>query len=376
MDVFMPKLVRRRNKRGVNDEFLVWGFCVSLMRNNPLGCQHLTAPNPKGFVTLETGGSVFGGYTSTRPVVTSRYLVAECTSAKTSCDEQTSDSRVSRAIGKTCSPVRESRHEGHATTHDYRNGAFTFERWEDNEREWREGLNSEGAYKKVANEGIFGEESIRGEILIVVELIEQRSWSCLALFINLSEPSEPERALSVPPASSSSGQYMRLGPDGHLRVYEWQASKGWTQVADLLTSYFGECGYPMVCGKYGICSGGQCSCPPTYFKPIKDRQPALGCSPITPLSCEASQNHSFVKLNDITYFTFSSDLTNTDSEMCKQACLKNCSCKAALFLYGWNPSAGECSLLSEIFSMIDNDKEKTHYNSTAYIKVQNLATLK
>ncbi|KAL9457084.1 hypothetical protein AB3S75_006175 [Citrus x aurantiifolia] len=198
----------------------------------------------------------------------------------------------------------------------------------------------------------------------------------LALFINLSEPSEPEGALSVPPASSSPGQYMRLGPDGHLRVYEWQASKGWTQVADLLTGYFGECGYPMVCGKYGICSGGQCSCPPTYFKPIKDRQPALGCSPITPLSCEASQNHSFVELNDITYFTFSSDLTNTDSETCKQACLKNCSCKAALFRYGWNPSAGECSLLSEIFSMIDNDQEKTHYNSTAYIKVQNLATLK
>ncbi|KDO58620.1 hypothetical protein CISIN_1g045159mg [Citrus sinensis] len=198
----------------------------------------------------------------------------------------------------------------------------------------------------------------------------------LALFINLSEPSEPEGALSVPPASSLPGQYMRLWPDEHLRVYEWQASKGWTRVADLLTGYSGECGYPMVCGKYDICSGGQCSCPSTYFKPIKDRQPALGCSLITPLPCEASQNHSFVELNDITYFTFSSDLTNTNSETCKQACLNNCSCKAALFRYGWNPSSGECSLLSEIFSMIDNDKEKTHYNSTAYIKVQNLATLK
>ncbi|ESR61276.1 hypothetical protein CICLE_v10014371mg [Citrus x clementina] len=198
----------------------------------------------------------------------------------------------------------------------------------------------------------------------------------LAFFINSSEPREPDGAVPVPPASSSPGQYMRLWPDGHLRVYEWQASIGWTEVADLLTGYLGECGYPLVCGKYGICSQGQCSCPATYFKVLNDRKPALGCSPITPLSCEASQDHSFVELNDVAYFAFSSpssDLTNTDPETCKQACLKNCSCKAALFLYGLNPSPGDCYLPSELFSMMNNEKEKTHYNSTAYIKVQNFS---
>lgn len=197
----------------------------------------------------------------------------------------------------------------------------------------------------------------------------------LALFINSSEPREPNGAVSVPPASSSPGQYMRLWPDGHLRVYQWQTLGGWTEVADLFTRYLGECGYPLVCGKYGICSRGQCSCPATYFKLLNDRQPALGCSQITPLSCEASQGHSFVELYDVTYFAFSSlssDLRNTDSETCKQACLKNCSCKAALFQYGLNSSAGSCYLPSEIFSMMNNEKERTHYNSTAYVKVQNL----
>ncbi|KAH9794216.1 Receptor-like serine/threonine-protein kinase [Citrus sinensis] len=116
-------------------------------------------------------------------------------------------------------------------------------------------------------------------------------------------------------------------------------------------------------------------CPATYFKPLNERQPTLGCSQITPLSCEASQDHSFVELNDVTYFafrSFSSDLTNTDPETCKQACLNNCSCKAALFQRGLNSSAGDCYLPSKIFSMMNSEKERTHYNSTAYIKVQNL----
>ena len=39
----------------------------------------------------------------------------------------------STTVGETSSATRESRHEGHATTHDSRNGASTFERWEDNE---------------------------------------------------------------------------------------------------------------------------------------------------------------------------------------------------------------------------------------------------
>ncbi|KAH9802521.1 putative disease resistance protein [Citrus sinensis] len=51
------------------------------MESELLGCRHLTAPNPKGLVIVETGGPVFVGYAST----------------KTSSDEQTSDNRVPRA---------------------------------------------------------------------------------------------------------------------------------------------------------------------------------------------------------------------------------------------------------------------------------------
>jgi hypothetical protein len=49
---------------------------------------------------------------------------------------------------------------------------------------------------------------------------------------------------------SDAAQYMRLEPDGHLRVY----NKSWDEVDDFLSERVGYCGYPMACGNYGICS--------------------------------------------------------------------------------------------------------------------------
>lgn len=82
------------------------------------------------------------------------------------------------------------------------------------------------------------------------------------------------------------------------------------------------------------------------------RQPAVGCSRITTLSCEAPQDRRSVEINRVTFFIFSSDLTDVDSETCncKHACLVNCACKAALFRNGWNSSAGNCYPISEIFN--------------------------
>ncbi|XP_021898321.1 EP1-like glycoprotein 2 [Carica papaya] len=176
----------------------------------------------------------------------------------------------------------------------------------------------------------------------------------LALFILSSEPNDSDDAISVPPASSL--QYMKLESDGHLRVYEWISSSGWTQVADLLTGFLGDCSYPSVCGKYGLCTNGQCGCPApinggtTYFSQIDFKQPTLGCSEVTPLSCEAVEDQSFVELEDVTYFTFDWSNRPANPESCKQACLQNCSCKAALFRYGWNSSDGYCYLPSQVFN--------------------------
>nr|AEI84329.1 lectin-domain receptor-like kinase [Nicotiana attenuata] len=194
----------------------------------------------------------------------------------------------------------------------------------------------------------------------------------LALLSNSSDSNNPRTLISIPPASSA--QYMKLESDGHLKVYEWQSR--WNEVNDLLTGFNGECYYPMICGRYGICSRGQCSCPKSssnstsYFRQIDDRQGNLGCAEVTRLTCNALNNHRFLELQDVDYFTFTADIKNTDMNACKDACLRNCSCKAALFRSGLNSSTGDCYLPSEIYSLANNEKEKTRYNSYAFVKVQ------
>eukprot|EP00268_Persea_americana_P013290 TRINITY_DN15790_c0_g1_i11.p1 TRINITY_DN15790_c0_g1~~TRINITY_DN15790_c0_g1_i11.p1 ORF type:complete len:809 (-),score=132.88 TRINITY_DN15790_c0_g1_i11:133-2559(-) len=198
----------------------------------------------------------------------------------------------------------------------------------------------------------------------------------LALYILSAEPSKPDDKFDVPLASSI--QYMRLEPDGHLRVYEWRG--WWKEVADLLTGHLDKCDYPTVCGNYGICSKGQCSCPGEndasvgYFLPVNARKPTLGCYETTPVSCQLTQSHHLLAIKDVSYFSYrdcnSSDLKRTDVESCKQACLKNCSCKAALFWYRGNISVASCCLLSQLFSLMNNSKENMLYTSSVFIKVQ------
>ena len=116
---------------------------------------------------------------------------------------------------------------------------------------------------------------------------------------------------------------MRFGPDGHLRVYEWnQEGFQWKEVADLLKT--DNCSYPMVCGTYGICKNSHYSCPllengTDYFKEVNERELDSGCSSITPISCESSQNWHILELENVTYFKHSVELQNVNSKFCKQA---------------------------------------------------------
>ncbi|CAA6662367.1 unnamed protein product [Spirodela intermedia] len=174
-------------------------------------------------------------------------------------------------------------------------------------------------------------------------------------------------------------QYLRLESDGSLVVYEWR-SEGWVAGRDLLNDRGTSCFYPTVCGRYAICSGNnQCSCPQwdaggnDFFLPIDDRNLGSGCREVTPLSCEAPQNHSVLRLNDVSYFTYDqkpADISDIDPVECSAACSRNCSCRAAFFRYGTNASAGNCFLTSEVLSLKNHQPEVAHYNSTAFIKVQ------
>ncbi|KAI3817020.1 hypothetical protein L1987_10807 [Smallanthus sonchifolius] len=197
----------------------------------------------------------------------------------------------------------------------------------------------------------------------------------LSLFFLSSEPSDPDGVINIPKASSA--QYMKLMPDGHLQVFEWKPeSSAWTVVYDITDDYVGECDYPLICGRNSIClTNQQCSCPiEEYFRPVNDRQPKRGCSEITTLTCNSTQDQDLITLKDVSYFTAfisTPNMERVNMETCKQACLNNCSCKAAfLKYYNKNASRGYCFLTSEIFTMKNDDSQ--YLVSLAFIKVQNV----
>ncbi|KAK3121681.1 hypothetical protein QOZ80_8BG0658750 [Eleusine coracana subsp. coracana] len=172
--------------------------------------------------------------------------------------------------------------------------------------------------------------------------------------------------------------YIRLESDGHLKFYQYKGL-GWQMMQDILEGQIDDCAYPSVCGEYGICMSGQCTCPmdgnTTYFKQIDDRRINLGCTPVTPISCALMTDHQLLALSNISYFNYIDTKAALphmiDEESCKKACLRNCSCKAALFQYGSNDtSAGSCYLPTQVFSLQVNQMDISHYSSSAYLKVQ------
>ncbi|WKA11965.1 hypothetical protein VitviT2T_029411 [Vitis vinifera] len=170
-------------------------------------------------------------------------------------------------------------------------------------------------------------------------------------------------------------QFMRMEPDGHLNVYQLIDGYKVTLYSDLLKDeHYGDCAYPTVCGNYGVCFEGQCSCAgggsSIYFRQLNATAASFGCREVTPLSCPDAQLHTFLEVMNVTCFNFAPQLSNIDAESCRRECLKNCSCKAAMFRYQDNTSIGTCYLPSHIFSLMAIRKEVFNYNALAFIKVQ------
>ncbi|KAK2973861.1 hypothetical protein RJ640_011838 [Escallonia rubra] len=172
-------------------------------------------------------------------------------------------------------------------------------------------------------------------------------------------------------------QYLRLDSDGHLRVYQWV--EGVEVITDdILIGSPGECAYPLSCGNYGICSNGQCTCPVgndrdlDYFKQLDFRHPNLGCVEATQMSCQSPDLHLLLDLDDVIYLEFAPILADIDVQSCKEACLKNCSCKAAIYRRNSSMLSGECSMPSKIYSLMKTQKQVLSYDFSTFIKVQKL----
>ncbi|KAJ0964871.1 hypothetical protein J5N97_026009 [Dioscorea zingiberensis] len=150
--------------------------------------------------------------------------------------------------------------------------------------------------------------------------------------------------------------FMRLDSDGSLRIYNWEWEKGWMVVYDFM-EIRDLCQLPLRCGKYGVCRSGQCSCPKaqngdTYFFPLDDQSPQLGCYQIGAFS----DNFKLVDFGSLGYFTYSDPESAVHGiqklDDCKKACMGNYSCKAVFFMYDSSHELnGLCYLPSIVLSI-------------------------
>jgi len=182
-----------------------------------------------------------------------------------------------------------------------------------------------------------------------------------------------ENMVSLPFARSL--QFMRLEPDGHLRLYEMQeAGQGSLMVFDVLSTKMNFCDYPMACGDYGVCSKGQCSCPSlSNFKFQNERLPSAGCKPLSSTSCNQPQYHELIQVNNVSYFSksvFTLLAISTSENVCKQSCLIDCSCKAVVYQKNNNVIDGDgyCLLVSEDMAISFADDSSDHFS--VFVKIQ------
>ncbi|KAH7432742.1 hypothetical protein KP509_07G037600 [Ceratopteris richardii] len=195
----------------------------------------------------------------------------------------------------------------------------------------------------------------------------------------------------------ASMDFVRLDIDGILRVYrlqEFDSNSGYAIASP--TSGYHPCSVPNVCGNYGICSlsnpfGARvmrnCRCPSEVdnknlwgtFSFIDPDNPSQGCLRTEALKCDELTTQSMEPISGVTYMSILPLFEQTwqqntmPLEVCKIACLSNCSCSG--FFYH-NPTSyclqfGESTALSNVslYSLASDD----HF---AFVKVQKRHTEK
>ncbi|PWA84624.1 Apple-like protein [Artemisia annua] len=192
----------------------------------------------------------------------------------------------------------------------------------------------------------------------------------VACFIVSAEPNEPDIVFSIPRALSV--QYLKLMPDGHLIVREWNLQE-WTQVADIFKSPRGNCGQPLACGENSVCSvsNQQCDCVGSqFFRPKNFLQKHLGCYPLAPLQCNDTNTQRLLLENNVQHRIFKTHMESVDMLTCYRACSRECSCKAAVFRRDSDSSNGSCYLPTKVDTLVKLDPSKLTHKDKTFIKIQ------
>eukprot|EP01018_Ginkgo_biloba_P024495 Gb_17925 [translate_table: standard] len=173
-------------------------------------------------------------------------------------------------------------------------------------------------------------------------------------------------------------RFVRLDSDGNLRDYKASAIRGiigdnpqeWAVDYELFPSCF-NCSLPTVCGPYGVCSNGQCSCPAPIFEMKEPFQPNGGCSPPRPLSLRCQGRQKMLEVKGLDYYPnkYINHLANASTAaLCKAACVSNCTCVAAFFHSDASPNS--CFLAFDTVDSLQFVDPNRRAFRTAFLKVQ------
>ncbi|GLT31704.1 hypothetical protein SLA2020_064220 [Shorea laevis] len=226
------------------------------------------------------------------------------------------------------------------------------------DRNWSEGLYS----FSIDSDGYFVASAELDATIVYYKSKESQLRSQTGQFY--AELTNKSFGVGLSPISGVS--FIRLGSNGYFMCFVWNG-RYWLR-DDLFKNQVQRCDYPLACGSYGICSAQKCSCP-AYFKQ-SGAYPSLPdpmCSPYISISCKFPYQHNLIELKNVDSI-IGVNYHMTDTESCKQACLKNCSCKYVVFQHNSNSSSsGRCFLRSEAFTF---KRVNSYNNQSVFLKVQ------
>ncbi|KAG6645826.1 putative receptor protein kinase ZmPK1 [Carya illinoinensis] len=138
---------------------------------------------------------------------------------------------------------------------------------------------------------------------------------------------------------------LTLDTDGNLRLYSLQKMNETRDWVVTWQAFSDPCRIHGICGPNSLCSynhasGRSCNC----LRGFKMKDPtdwSYGCIPEFNLTCNQSDESSFVQLAHVEFYGSDSDfLRNVTLQTCQKECLKRCNCKGFQFKFSTDHEDG------------------------------------
>uniref|UniRef100_A0A2N9HX85 Receptor-like serine/threonine-protein kinase n=1 Tax=Fagus sylvatica TaxID=28930 RepID=A0A2N9HX85_FAGSY len=167
---------------------------------------------------------------------------------------------------------------------------------------------------------------------------------------------------------------LTLDHDGNLRLYSLQEMNGVWEWFVTWQAFSDPCRIHGICGLNGVCSydhvfGRKCSCL-QGFKMKDQTDWSYGCEPEFSVSCNNTNESSFVQLAHVEYYGSDIDFyQNHTLQLCQDKCLKRCNCQGFNYKFNVNDSFYNCYPKSRLL----NGRLSPNFDGDFYLRLPKAA---